>query len=86
MSHTETVKRIIEEQRTESVSKFYVIEEIKNRIHPTQVYNAAIAEGKDTDDGIENMNIGARLIFRKAMKSLKQFQIGRDGRIVRRFE
>ena len=38
MSEEEIVKQIIEERAPMPVSKYYVIEAIKNRVSPTEVY------------------------------------------------
>jgi hypothetical protein len=82
--YTATVKSIIDSKlaKKNTISKWYVIEEIKNHIHPTEVANAS---GFPTTDGIENLKKGALVIYRNAMRRLSgSYQVDKEGDIHKR--
>jgi hypothetical protein len=89
MTDSDIVKAIIDEELLieGKVSKFYVVEEIKNRIHTTHLLNKCLSNGEDrsdsaSSDGIKNINIGANKIFRDSIRSLKNhFHLREDGYI-----
>jgi hypothetical protein len=63
---------IIEEQlaNKDKCSLFFVYEEAKNRVSPTDLYNAAIAAGVDTDDGLANLVTGAKVLVDRTIDGL----------------
>jgi hypothetical protein len=58
MNDCSVVKKIIEEELNEAgfVSKYYVIEEIKNRIHPTRIFNKVLTNPSNRSDSATNEN------------------------------
>ena len=71
--YTSVVKAILNEElaRANKVHKFFVVHEIKNRIHPTELFNKALEDpGWSCTDGILNMHHGARMVYREALRNL----------------
>jgi hypothetical protein len=90
MNDCSVVKKIIEEELNEAgfVSKYYVIEEIKNRIHPTRIFNKVLTNPSNrsdsaTNSGVENIRLGADKIFRDSIRSLKKYFIMDDSGIIK---
>ena len=84
LTHVQIVRQIIDEElRTNGkVSKWYVIEELKNRIHPTELFNRICGSSKATTDGITNMHRGAMAMCSDALyKSKDRYVMNADGLI-----
>jgi len=81
----EVVRGIIERYllNHDSISKFYVVEQIKRYINPIRLFNIAIDSGPVTHDGAKNVHLGAEQVYRKAIKALKgRYVCRQDGWIV----
>jgi hypothetical protein len=80
---TKLVKAILKEElaRANKVHKFFVIHEIKNRIHPTELLNKALEDPSwSSTDGIKNMHHGAKRIYREALRNLcRYFTVDKEG-------
>jgi len=72
LQHFEVIRETIDETLKENgwVSEFWILEVLKTRIHPTELYNWALDTGVDTKDGVRNLEQGAEALYRHAMKAL----------------
>ena len=89
ISDRQVVAELIEELINECVggrvSKFYVVETLKNRMSPIHLFNKTLSAGRATDDGIKNIHRGAQKVYTDSMRSLsKRYQVDDDGWITRR--
>ena len=79
IADTQVVKQIIDKGLLTSLSvhKYWVVEKIKDRIHPSRLHNkvrtySSERSDGETDSGIVNMHRGSQKVFRDSMKSLKK--------------
>jgi hypothetical protein len=87
---TAIVREIILEEIAQSgrCHRYYVVERIKNRIHPTELYNKCLEDEKwHSTDGIKNMHHGAQMIYREAMRNMcRRFRVDKQGFIMAKQE
>lgn len=88
-TNQDVVRQILDSElkTKERVSKFYVIELIKSKVHATKLRNIVLTwPGGDTNDPIKNVNTGANKFFRDAWRHLKEkeFKMDKDGWITYR--
>lgn len=77
---TAKVKEIIEDDFIRGpvpghAARLGVIRGIWSKFSPQMLHNFAIAGGKETDDGGQNMEAGAKEIYRRSMKNLKEYGV-----------
>lgn len=62
-------------------NEYYLVETVKNRISPTQLFNHAIAAGTVTKDGVENIHLGAKAVLETFLADLPSgYRIKKKGR------
>lgn len=94
MSTKKIVQSIIEAKllNSDRVSKYFVIEEIRNKVNLIELFNKALTNkvGRSdsvTDDGIKNTLIGAQKFYREGMRSLRESYVeDEEGWISKRIE
>lgn len=87
MDDTELVRWIVEAELAsrDRVAKLYVVELIKIHFNPTRLVNKVFSANRATENGLNNFNTGASLMFRDTFKSLsKYYAIDDEGWITRR--
>lgn len=86
---TAIVRQIITEgiAKDGRISKYFVIEEVKNRINTTEVFNWFLTDPKPPSlhNGIDAMHHGAKRIYRTAMKTLtREYEVDKTSWITLR--
>lgn len=54
-------------------SRYWLAERVKQSISPALIFNHAIEAGVATDDGVANMQAGAKVIVNKVLSNVSQY-------------